>query len=237
MTDAPRSAAPNGIRFAALLDTETTSLEPPPVGRTIEVAVMLFDVKHAQPVASFASLIKGETNEAQAVNGIPATMLPEANEAELVWRAVRWLIGPAQIIIAHHAEFDRQFCPDLERPWVCSEEDITWPSSTKGGRGGSLVHLALSVGIGVANAHRAMADVDTLARIMTRLAEMGHELEPMLVHAMRPKAKFISLAPFEQKDVVKTAGFRWEPDKKIWWRRMAIEDAQKLPFKTRMVSP
>jgi len=163
-------------------------------------------------------------------------MLPEAREAERVWSAARWIIEPAQIILAHHAEFDRQFTPDLERPWVCSEEDIVWPHSTKGGRGGSLAHLALSLGLGVASAHRAMTDVDTLARILTRIAEKGHDLQALLVHAMRPKAMFHSLAPFEKKDEVKAAGFRWEPDKKIWWRRMAIEDAQKLSFKTRMVS-
>lgn len=226
----------NGIRYAAILDTECTGLDPAR-DRTIEIAVMLFDVKHAQPVASFASLIQGPAeNEAQPVNGIPATMLPEAREAERVWAAVRWVIEPAQIIIAHHAEFDRQFTPDLERKWVCSEEDISWPNSNKGGRGGSLAHLALSLGLGVASAHRAAVDVDTIARIFTRLAEKGHDLEAMLVHAMRPKAMFHSLAPFEAKDIVKNAGFRWDPDKKIWWRRMAIEDVKELPFRTRQVA-
>lgn len=221
------------IRFACLLDTETTSLEPPPIGKTIEVAVMLFDVKRAQPVASFASLIKGDTNEAQAVNGIPVEMLPEAHDPELVWRAVRWIIGPAQVVIAHHAAFDKQFVPDLGRPFICSENDIKWPGRA---RGGSLVHLALSLGLGVASAHRAMADVDTLARILTRLAETGHPLEPILLHAMRPKVRCVSLAPFEQKDVVKAAGFRWEQDKKIWWRDMPLEDTNELPFKVRVAS-
>jgi DNA polymerase-3 subunit epsilon len=221
------------LRYIAILDTETTSLEPPPIGKTIEVAVMLFDVKYAQPVASFASLIKGETNEAESVNCIPAEMLPEAREPERVWSAVRWVIEPAEAVVAHHASFDKQFVPDLGRPFICSENDIAWPGRP---RGGSLVNLALSLGLGVASAHRAMADVETLARILTRFAEMGHALEPVLLHAMRPKAMYHSLAPFEQKDIVKNAGFRWDPDRKIWWRSMAIEDAEKLPFKVRAVS-
>ena len=223
----------NGIRYACLLDTETNGLDPSR-DRTIEVAVTLFDVKHAQPVASFASLIRGEAkNEAQPTNGIPAEMLPEARESERVWSAVRWIMEPAQIIIAHNSEFDRQFTPDLGRPWVCSENDIVWPGRV---RGGSLVHLALSLGLGVSHAHRAMSDVDILSRCLTRLAEMGHELEPILLYAMRPKAMFHSLAPYDAKDTVKAAGFRWDPDKKIWWRRMAIEDAEKLPFRVRAVS-
>jgi DNA polymerase III subunit epsilon len=222
----------NGIRYAALLDTETTGLNPS-TDRTVEVAVMLFDVKHAQPVASFASLIRGNSNGSSSVNGIPAEMLPEAREPERVWSAARWIIEPAQIVIAHNAEFDRQFTPDLGKPWVCSEGDIKWPNSTKGGRGGSLAHLALSLGLGVASAHRAMADVDTLARILTRLAEKGHDLEAMLVHAMRPKAMFHSLAPYEERETVKSNGFRWDPDRKIWWRRMAVDDVKELPFKVR----
>jgi DNA polymerase-3 subunit epsilon len=237
LADENRSVAGDvRIKYAALIDTETTGLDPAR-DRTIEVAVTLFDVKHAQPVASFASLIRGPAeNEAQSTNGIPATMLPEAREAERVWSAVRWIIEPAQIIIAHHADFDRRFTPDFGRPWVCSEEDITWPNSNKGGRGGSLAHLALSLGLGVASAHRAMVDVDTLSRILTRLAEKGHDLEAMLVHAMRPKAMFHSLAPFEMKDVVKSHGFRWSPEEKIWWRRMAVDDAKELPFKVRQVA-
>jgi DNA polymerase III subunit epsilon len=224
------------IRYVALLDVETTSLEPPPIGKTIEVAVALFDVKHAQIVASFASLIKGDSNEAEAVNGIPAAMLPEAREPERVWSAVRWIIEPASVVIAHNSDFDRQFTPDLDKPWICSESDIVWPYSTKGGRGGSLVHLALSLRLGVASAHRAMADVDTLARIFTRLAEKRFDIEAMIRHGMRPKAMVYSLAPYEERETVKANGFRWNPDQKIWWRRMAIDDTRELPFKVRILS-
>jgi DNA polymerase III subunit epsilon len=226
------------IRFCALLDTETTGLDPFK-DRAIEVAVTLFDVVRAQPVASFASLIRNEAkNEAQEANGIIPEMLPEAREAERVWAAVRWVIEPAQIIIAHNAEFDRKFVPEelQQRTWVCSENDIAWPGSKKGGRGGSLAHLALSLGLGVAHAHRAMSDVDTLSRIFTRLAEKGHDLQAMLKHAMRPKAMFHSLASYEERETVKQHGFRWDPERKIWWRRMPIDDAAKLPFKTVSVS-
>ncbi len=221
----------NGIRYCAILDTETSGLNPA-VDRTLEIAVMLFHVKHAQPVASFSSLIQGPAeNAAESVNGIPAAMFPEAREADRVWSAVRWIIEPAQVVIAHHAAFDKQFVPDLGKPWACSENDFAWPGRA---RGGSLAHLALSLGLGVASAHRAMCDVDTLARIFTRIAEMGHDLEPMIVRAMRPKVRCISLAPFEQKDIVKAAGFRWEQDKKIWWRDMPLEDTNELPFKVRV---
>ncbi len=233
MADEPRSEGGDArLQYALLLDTETTGTNPA-TDRTIEVAVALFDLKRAQTVVSYASLIKGEAkNEGEEANGIPPEMLPDAPEADLVWRAVKWVAAPAQIIIAHNSDFDRQFCPDLGKPWVCSENDIKWPGRA---RGGSLVHLALSLGLGVAHAHRAMSDVDTLSRILTRLVALGHDLEPVLRHAMRPKVMCHSLAPFEQKDVVKAHGFRFEPDTKTWWRKMPLEDAATLPFKVRVV--
>lgn len=226
------------LQYALILDTETTSLEAPPKGAIVEVAITLFDLKHAQPVESFASLIRCDHNEAEAINGIPIGMLKEAAPPYEVWRSVQYIAQPADVIIAHNAEFDRQFVPaDSEfplgvRPWVCSENDIKWPHRE---RAGSLANLALSLGLGVASAHRAMADVDTLARIFTRLAERGHDLEALIRHAMRPKALFHALVSFEEKEIAKEHGFRWDKESRVWWRRIPIEDAKKLPFKVKRV--
>jgi DNA polymerase-3 subunit epsilon len=217
------------IRYACLLDTETTGVDATK-DRCIEIAVQLFDVKRGQPISSFSSLIRGDSNAAQAFNRIDPLMLAEAREAEEVWRAVKWLITPAQVILAHSADFDRQFCPPLERPWVCSMNDLRFPGDRESK---SLVALALSLGLGVANAHRALADVDTLSRILSRVHEMGHDLEAMIVHGLRPKLRCVSLAPFELKDLVKSHGFSWNKEQKIWWRDVPIDDIDKLPFKVR----
>lgn len=219
------------MKYVALLDTETQGLDVTK-HTVIEVAVMLYDIQHAQPVSSFASLIRADSNPSFDINGIPSSMLPDAIEPDLVWRAVRWLIGPAEVVIAHNSEFDRKFCPDLEKPWVCSENDIKWPGRA---RGGSLVHLALSLGLGVANAHRAMADVDTLARILTRLAEQGGDLEALIRHGMRPKQKWIAVVPYERRQEAKDHGFRWDDPTKTWWRVMPAEDTDKLSFPVRLL--
>lgn len=219
------------VRYALILDTETTGFDPER-DSIIEVAVSLFDLKHAQPIESYASLIRCKHNEAQSVNGIPVAMLKEAQCAEPVWQHIdEALAQQANVIIAHNAEFDRQFVPEFGLPWVCSEEDIQWPH--RQARGGSLAHLALALGLGVASAHRAMADVDTLCRIFTRLAEKGTDLPKLIAHAMRPKALFYALVPYEQRDRAKEHGFRWDRDKKEWWRRMAIADTKALPFKVK----
>lgn len=216
------------MKYIAILDTETTSLQPPPIGKTIEVAVMLFDVKRAQPVSSFSSLLKADSNEAAHINGIPPEMLSEAADPNEVWRAVKWLIAPAEAIVAHRAEFDQQFVPDFGKPFVCSKTDVQWVGDR---RGDSLVQLALSMGLGVASAHRAMADVDTLSRILTRAAEMGMDLEVAMRRGMRPKVRAVAKVSYEQRDLARQAGFFWSQEKREWYRMMPQEDMAALPFR------
>ena len=93
-------------------------------------------------------------------------------------------------MVAHRAEFDQGFVQksldalespdsydvledwDPSKPWVCTKSDIEWPSKL---RGDSLVQLAFGLGLGVASAHRAASDVDTMARCLTRAREVLRE--------------------------------------------------------------
>jgi DNA polymerase III epsilon subunit-like protein len=230
------------IRYAAILDTETTGLSPAEGAVCIEIAIMLYDVKLAQPVASYASLIRRDGNEAygmpangaEHINGIPGDLLANAPEADVVWRCVKWLIAPADVVIAHRADFDKKFVPDLSRPWICSKSDIKWPGNM---RGDHLVQLALNLGLGVASAHRAATDVDTLARILTRVAERGHDLEQLLLHASRPKVLYYAQVSYEDRRLASQHGFLWDPPThgKNWYRYMPPEDVKELPFPVKTV--
>jgi DNA polymerase-3 subunit epsilon len=222
------------IRFIGILDTETSGTDPA-IHKTIEIAAMLYDIKLAQPIASYASLIRGDSNEAEHVNGIPVELLAQAQDPDLVWRAVGWLLGPAQVVLAHKAEFDRQFVHESIRntkPFVCSKTDIQWPGRM---RGDSLVQLALALGLGVASAHRAMADVDTLARILTRVAERGANLEEIILRALRPKVLYFAVVSYDDRQIAKDHGFSWDVQKygKNWYRFMPPEDTKELPFPVR----
>ena len=222
------------IRRVCLFDTETGGLDPSK-DPCIEVAVCLYDLVLAAPIASFSSLIRAETNDAFAVNRIPVEALHDAPPADVVWRRVAAIIESAQVFVAHRAEFDRGFTPEplrSSRPWVCSKFHVDWPY---GKPGDHLLHLALAHGVGVVHAHRAMSDVDTLARLLTRVAEKTN-LQELFALAIRPRKRYVSLAPYEQKDVVKAHGFSWnEPVAKQWSREMVPEDVEKLPFKVREV--
>jgi len=215
-----------------IVDHETTGLDPEQGAKSIEIAAMLYDAVTASSIASFSSLINaGIPNAAEHVNRISQETLVHAPSEEAVWGQVRTLASRAETVVAHRAEFDRKFSPDFlcEMPWICTKVDVDWPG---GERGDHLTHLALAYGLGVASAHRAMTDVDTIARIFTRVAEK-HDLVALLKRAMRPKKTFHAIVAFEHKELVKRHGFLWNPDRRVWYRNMPPEDAAELPFRTR----
>ena len=217
-----------------ILDTETTGVDDGAV--CIEVACALYSLKHAAVVRSFSSLIRHHENPAEAVNRISPALLAEAPLPGNVWPVIDRMALSVRAIVAHSADFDRRFVPPIvaaNAPWVCSMDDLAWPRPA----GRSLVALALAHDLGVSHAHRAAVDVDLLARLFTRAAEMGADLEAMITRGLRPKALFVALVPFERKDEAKVAGFKWDESvPKAWSRRMAIEDVAALPFKVREVA-
>ena len=236
MTDDDRVAP---VRRVLLLDTETTGVDPA-VDRVIEVGACLYDIELGCPLESYASLIRSADNSGERHNGIPAAALPDANHGIEVWRRVVELSLSADVIAAHNAEFDRSFvrvagiASLADRPWVCTMTDFLWEGSSSK----KLVEIALGYGLGVASAHRALTDVDTMARILTRVKELGADLPALFRRAMRPKALFYAMVSYERRQVAKDHGFHWDEPKhgKNWFRYMPPEDTAELPFPVRKVA-
>lgn len=222
------------MKNVTILDTETQGLDPA-VDQAIEVAAILYSVEHATVLAAYSTLLHAEGNPCEAINRIPAAALRTApGRADGPWAPVFDFAGRSDAILAHNADFDRGFVPSELRdakPWICTQRDIEWPRHAKANP--SLVAVALEHDLGVAAAHRALADCDLIARLLTRARELGADLDAMLARGLRPKGDFIALVSFEEKDKAKAAGFTWNPAARQWQRRMAIEDAAALPFRTR----
>lgn len=219
------------IERALILDVETTSLDPS-AGKVIEIGAILYSVANQTPLASFAALLPAEENPAENVNRIPAAGLREVDGLQLDLKgALALMRSHAQAIVAHNAEFDRSWMRGdwLSLPWLCTMQDFEWPLATRSG--GSLVHLALEHGIGVSSAHRALTDCQLIAALFDRQTD----LPAMFARAMRPKGIFQALVSFDEKDLAKDAGFKWDPPSKRWTRRMAIADAAALPFRTQLL--
>lgn len=223
----------------SILDTETTGLDPRK-DFLIEVAVVNFDTQ-IKDIIDCRSLVINQDlpadidgfEYAQGVHGISRETLENyghtmANAEGLILEAVL----RSDAILAHNAEFDRQWLVNTgihDMPWVCTQNDIKWPRIE---HGKSLAATALAHGVGIVSAHRAIEDCLTIARLLKRVAE-SQDLDAMIAHAMRPKAKFKALVGFADKELAKRAGFRWDAEQKIWSRTMAIDDVAGLPFETR----
>jgi DNA polymerase-3 subunit epsilon len=220
------------LKRALILDTETSGLDPA-VDKVIEVACVLYDLELALPIASYASLVRAESNAAENINRIPSRALLDAPDRMAVWRAVTYFILKADVILAHRAEFDRSFTPAevaTLRPWVCTKLHVSWPHSKMGEH---LVHLVLAHGIGVLDAHRALSDCQHIQRLLTRVHEMGHPLPALIEHAMRPRVRLQSLQAFDDNDKAKALGFMWDPGSRRWLGEVAVDDVAALPFQTR----
>ena len=142
------------------------------------------------------------------------------------------LVLVSNAIVAHNAEFDKKWfglkkLPQIEKPWICSMDDITWPADRQLKTRPSVRDLALAYGVPVWNAHRALTDCIYLAEVFIRCSE----LEKLLIRALEPKVLLRAEISYEDRYLAKNAGFRWnDAIKGAWARKMSRRDKEKLDF-------
>ena len=220
-----------------ILDTETTGLDPAS-GQCLEVGAVLFHVPGRAVLSQLSFLIPAESNPARHVNGIdPAvTLLPQPWRQSLELFAA--MVESADAVLAHNAAFDRQWfgiepLPAIERPWICSMEDIRWPPDRHLRATPSVRDLALAYGVPVWAAHRALTDCIYLAQVFERCVD----LEDLLVAALEPRQLFRAQLSYAERHQAKEAGFRWnDPVAGAWTRRLSAREVRALPFQVQPVS-
>jgi DNA polymerase-3 subunit epsilon len=222
-----------------ILDTETTGLDPSDGSTVIEVAGILFDVHLRDVIAQCSVLLKTETNGAQHINMITPDLSRSAPRILApMLKAFYAMAKEADYAVAHNADFDKKWfgdggcLPDLGLKWICSMDDINWPSSKKHGRS-SVVSLALDYGVPVWSAHRALTDCTYLAEIMKR----EPNLTRILIESLEPRKIYISMLPYESRQQCKDAGFVWNQlVPKAWAKKMRPTEADKLGFKVKEIT-
>ena len=214
-----------------ILDTETTGLDNKK-DDCLEVGSILFNVKSKAVLAQQSFLLPVEINNAEKINNIPAeiTRLPQPlNEAIKYFES---LVRVSDVIVAHNAEFDMKWfglnkLPQIEKQWLCSMDDITWPADRQLKTRPSVRDLALAYGVPVWNAHRALTDCIYLAEVFKRCSD----LEKLLIRALEPKVLLRAEVSYEKRHLARNAGFRWnEAIKGAWSRKMSRRDMEKLEF-------
>jgi len=222
------------------VDTETRTIEATSCS-ILEVGVVLWDIDTRSVLSTWSSIVHREPiNEAEAINRIPPALLvagePWERVCDRLWDSMR----EADVLLAHNAVFDRTHIAANGGmhmggipPWVCTFEDMDWPS-VPGSH--ALTAIALAYDVGIVQAHRALADVTLMARLFERMAERGEDIRALLTRALRPKGFFKALVPYEERELAKTARFRWnDPIEGAWTKNVALEDVGLLPFRVQRI--
>jgi DNA polymerase III subunit epsilon len=221
-----------GMQRVIVLDTETTGLDSRNE-RIIELAMLSVLVNPAtgQPVGpvttfeSFEDPGKPIPPAITEITGIDDSMvrgqrIDDARVAELV-RA-------ADLIVAHNAGFDRPFVEArwavfADKAWNCSFAGIDWKAQGSGSA--KLEFLAHERGW-FYNAHRALMDCHALLQVLAQPLSDGQTgLSRLLagVHRQRYKLRATG-APFESKEALKSRGYRWDTESRVWWTSLVGDE-------------
>ena len=218
---------PENVMKCAILDCETTGLDPER-HKMIELAIGTLsidldggDVVAVTPPHSWLEDPAEDLSiEIERLTHITSDMLigkwfPEAE----IMHALRGV----DVVVAHNAKFDRGFVsrrfPSFAKlPWACSMSDVDWPTlGWTGGRG--IAALLTQAGFFLPDAHRAPADVWATTCLLASAAGDGKSIAAHMIEtAQRATHRlYAARAPFEFKNMLKVAGYRWSPERRAWW--------------------
>lgn len=215
----------NGV----ILDTETTGLNYRNE-EIIEIGLIAFTFNERGEVGDVTGVYGGLQ---QPNKSIPAEITKLTGITDdmvsgqmIDMRAVRALVAPADLIIAHNAGFDRPFCEVFssafsDKAWACSNAEIDW--STRGFEGTKLGYLIGQAGY-FHEGHRAVDDCFALLEVLDRKTDRDALTPFAELYRNSQKSRiriFAENSPFDLKDHLKARGYRWsdgsEGRPKSWW--------------------
>ncbi|MCV0382618.1 MAG: DNA polymerase III subunit epsilon [Erythrobacter sp.] len=238
---------PEGGRRIAILDVETEGLDSN-AHAIIELALMHVAVDaqgaiigHSRPQSWLQDPCRPLAPEIAALTGLSNSHLAGQVLDE---RTILGTLDKCDLAVAHNARFDlgfvdRQFPTTAGMPWACSCTEVPWQTFGMSSR--KLEHLLADHGA-FFTGHRAEADVWALFELLqmpVRAAAGAGEhagktylqllLQSSDAGAVRVRAE---RAPFSAKDWLKQRGFRWDADRRVWWKDDPMDDylAEKAAF-------
>ena len=214
----------------ACVDVETTGLDPAR-DRIIELAVQTFEADEEGRIVS-----TGEPRSWLEDPGVPLSdeivRITKLRSEDLRGRSIPdgeafAILASAHVVVAHNAAFD---CPFVERrlpglaghSWACSLAGIDWRAA--GFEGRTLSHLCGQMGW-FYEAHRAGSDVTALMHLLDHTLADGTTVLKRLIDRERRPTWLIEVreAPFEAVEPLKSRGYRWNPERLLWWTEVADE--------------
>jgi len=220
-----------------ILDTETTGLSHRK-DEIIEIGVIAFSFDHDGNIGDVTGVYGGMQQPTVAIPSeiTKLTGITDAMVAgqEIDLGALKALIEPADLIIAHNAGFDRPFCEAFSqifagKAWACSNAEIDW--SARGFEGTKLGYLVGQAGY-FHDGHRAVDDCFALLEVLGQNAGAGPAFSELYAASQHARIRiYAENSPFDMKDHLKARGYRWSDGSdgrpKSWWVEVdeeALED-------------
>jgi DNA polymerase-3 subunit epsilon len=213
------------IARGAVVDVETTGLGHGH-DRVIEIGVRTFRFhKTGGHLVSLEASYEGLQDPgfplSADITEITGITDQDVKGKNIDWAQVKLLLDHSEIVIAHNAGFDRPFIEkELGEPtdqvWACSFKQIDWTSK---GFGIQKLEILSAYHGFFADAHRALNDVDALLNLLIHADDVTGKsyLAELFANSRRNRTKVIAIgAPFESKDLLKSKGYRWDPEARAW---------------------
>ena len=228
--DAP---PPSNLLKAIILDTETTGINLLH-DRIIELA--LVKVEYCPESGMVYRVLETYDEledpgvpiplESTKIHGITDEMV---RGKKIIDSDLQNRIEDVSLIIAHNAAFDRAFVEKRfpffqDKAWACSFSQIPWKNENL--NSAALEFLAYRFGFHF-EGHRASIDCHALLEtLQSDLPISGLKAFKVLLDASLTTAlKIWALkTPFESKDKLKERGYRWDTERKTWYKLFSIED-------------
>jgi len=213
-----------------IIDTETTGLDTNQC-EIIELGYQIIEFDSEgffyQVIAekNFLQEPKGEISaEVTKVTGIT---LDDVKGQSIPWQEVEQDMQDVKLIIAHNAGFDRpvleRFNPIfIDKVWGCSVVQIDW-FNLANISSRSQEFLCWKAGNFFYDAHRALDDVQALSLLLQQpISQPPMPAFSFLLQTVRIQKVSIKAtgAPFEIKDSLKSRGYRWNANEKVWQKML-----------------
>jgi DNA polymerase III subunit epsilon len=223
--------------IVAGLDLEATGLDKVK-DRPIEVGITLWTTKFNRSLDTRAFLVQSDgvpvTEEITEITGITQGMSDFGYTPEESFEEMIYFVERAEAIVAFNGRrFDVPMCQEWakrlgkkfpEKLIIDPYEDTpaTLAGPTPGMRPQELITMCAKEGI-FYDAHEAGADVGGMLRLMAK-----RNFEHVLERAKSPTVVLQSLQGRHENKKVKKHKFRWNGERKIWWKAVKQIDLNHL---------